>query len=376
MPIFRRKRDPESIRGNARIGLYGAEGVESVHVAWNGDDAAFHFLVPAYLDKILFNLGRMPEEQQALLGRVEDFIVSARDRVDRYGSGLFASAGVAPLASDPPPGRPFAEIEVEVAFLEERGRAGATTDFRPMEASNERVAELGLWMLWDLSVAAAGGDDGAVHFLLDVVEAQCGHYRRNGMPTVTNLGAAPFLGLTGVLSRDMGENDHSQDTGVDVDARLASQLREDVDAVFPRDGAEPEPSWGFFVLPNTQTAPIVGLSRDPRSGHRLTPVFFVAASERERLAALMLGLFEGTNGKALLFHQCGEADRPFLFVPLLYHLVDEEGFVDAMRGYLSGSQGVAWFEERCELLIEHDGRSYRAVPGAEGSVEVVIEAAD
>ncbi len=202
-----------------------------------------------------------------------------------------------------------------------------------MQAANERVAELGLWMLWDLSVAAGGGDQGAVRFLLDVLEAQCAHYRRDGMPTLANLGAAPFQASTEVLSRDVGEDDHRQDLPIEVDKRLLAQLRKDVDDAFPG-GTEPELSWGFFVLPNTPTAPIIGLSRDPRSGPRLTPVFFVAASERENLDDLMLGLFEGTDGQALLFHQCGHPDRPFLFVPLIYHLVDEKRFVGAMREYL------------------------------------------
>jgi hypothetical protein len=90
-----------------------------------------------------------------------------------------------------------------------------------------------------------------------------------------------------------------EDIAIGIGKRLLSQLREDVDAAFPRDGAEPDPSWGFFVLPNTPAAPVVGLSRDPRSGHLLTPVFFVAASERWRLDDLMLGLFEGTDPDAL-----------------------------------------------------------------------------
>lgn len=200
--LKRRKKEPEALTGRAVVGLYGNDSVESVHVEFSGESAAIHFLVPSYFDKILFNLTAMPGEQRMLLDRVEEFVVSARQKLDRYG-GIFASAGKVPLAAERPRGKPFAKVTVEAMFFEEAGRAMASTEFAPLEATNDTVAELGLWTLWDWSVAAGGGEDAAVDFLLDVLERQCASYRAHGMPDVASLGSAPFEAVTQRLAQDM-----------------------------------------------------------------------------------------------------------------------------------------------------------------------------
>lgn len=201
--LKRRKKEPEALTGRAVVGLYGKDSVESVHVEFSGESAAIHFLVPSYFDKILFNLTEMPAEQRILLDRVEEFVASAREKLDRYG-GIFASAGEVPLAAERPRGKPFAKVTVEAMFFEEAGRAMASTEFAPLEATNDTVAELGLWTLWDWSVAAGGGEDTAVDFLLDVLERQCAYYRVNGMPDLASLGSAPFEAVTHRLAQDMG----------------------------------------------------------------------------------------------------------------------------------------------------------------------------
>lgn len=195
MGLFRRRREPESIRGRAIVGLYGSDDVESVHVAWSGGDAAIYFLVPAYLDKILFNLSAMPPEQERLLQKVEEVIEASRAKLIEYGNGYFASVGVAPLTSTAPAEKPFAEIDVEVALIAEAGVAGATMEFRPVQATNERVAEIGLWMLWDWTIASGSGEQTAVSFLLDLLSRQCRYYRENGMPQIWELGQVPFAVL-------------------------------------------------------------------------------------------------------------------------------------------------------------------------------------
>lgn len=197
-----------------------------------GDDAAIHFLVPAYLDKILFNLTQMPSEQAELLARVEEFVDAAYEKLKRYG-GVFTTVGVAPLSTERPLGSPFAEIEAEVSFIEEAGRAGAVTNFRPLEAANERVAELGLWALWDWSVAAGSADDAAVEFLLDVLSVQCAHYRTNGMPTLLALGIAPFFALTRRLSEEMGTADGTQSTPADANTRRSTDANRKQEAITP-----------------------------------------------------------------------------------------------------------------------------------------------
>ena len=89
----------------------------------------------------------------------------------------------------------------------------------------------------------------------------------------------------------------------------------------------------------------------------------------------MAGIFEGTGGQALLFHQAGREERPpFLIVPLMYHLTDPTSFTTAMTEYLSRLEGVVWLEERCELGIEHKGHSYRARQGPDGSLQVSTDA--
>jgi hypothetical protein len=53
-------------------------------------------------------------------------------------------SSIAPVTASRPSGRYAEEVVVEVVFLDEQGRAGATTDFIPPRAATERVAELGL----------------------------------------------------------------------------------------------------------------------------------------------------------------------------------------------------------------------------------------
>jgi len=104
-------------------------------------------------------------------------------------------------------------------------------------------------------------------------------------------------------------------------------------------------------------------------GPRLAPVFWAGTiDDEELLYAVGTGLFAGTDGKALLWHTLHHGASAFLVIPLMFHLVDEVGFVAAVRSYLReyDPSKVPWFEERCELVIVHNGLSQRAVP-AEGS---------
>lgn len=154
------------------------------------------------------------------------------------------------------------------------------------------------------------------------------------------------------------------------------QLKEDVGAAFPQGGDEPEPRWDVFVL-GVPGAPVTSISRDPRSGPRLAPVFFVGASDREILDSVARQAYEGTSGLAPLFHQVSWEGRPFLLIPLMLHMVDATSFSESMTKFLSESrfEGLAWFVEPCEVLITHEGRNFKAVPGADGSFQVISEVA-
>jgi hypothetical protein len=379
----RRKEEDDSIRGQALVGLYGADHVEAAHVRWDGADAAIHFLVPAYLDKSLFNLGRMPADQSALLERVEHFVADAREKLESYGSGFLAATRKVSLAVERPDARPFITIQVEATFHEDAARASASTEFTPLEATNESVAELGLWILWDWSVLAGSGESTAVRFLLDVLSNQCAYYREHGMPGIATVGEASFVALTRRLSDDMSAEGVAIEPAADPgDADLrdtvnpVAQLRALVSAAFPEDSKEPEPQWGIFALA-VRGAPVMSISRDARSGPRIVPVFFVGAPDPDALVSVGRGAYEGTGGLAPLFHTVSHDEHSFLMVPLMFHLVDANGFLEAMRAYLESLEidGLTWIDERCEVGITHEGRSYKAVPDGDGSLSVTSRVA-
>lgn len=156
---------------------------------------------------------------------------------------------------------------------------------------------------------------------------------------------------------------------------MVSQLRADVDVALPEHSENPEPSWQMLVLANPD-APVTSISRDARAGLRLTPVYFIRATDSETFGSMMMGLYEGTGALAPLFHQLVRHDRPFLVVPLMYHLVDARSFCAAVEEYLGepGFEQVVWFKDSCEVRITHRESSFRAVPGGDGSVQVISRA--
>jgi hypothetical protein len=51
-------------------------------------------------------------------------------------------------------------------------------------------------------------------------------------------------------------------------------LRSAIEEWLPERGEAEQPAWSTLVLPGAASAPVVAISRDPRSGPRLAPVFF------------------------------------------------------------------------------------------------------
>jgi hypothetical protein len=154
--------------------------------------------------------------------------------------------------------------------------------------------------------------------------------------------------------------------------RLKQQIAEELPI---REHGEPE--YIILELPNTPSAPGIGVSRDPRFGPRPAPVFFVGFKGEEKLVEVMASLPEKTNGKALLMHQLGgDGETPFLMVPPMFHLVGMEEFAEAMRAYLGeyaeDDEEVAWLEEKCELLIYDKGQTFHALPVEDGSPSFAV----
>jgi hypothetical protein len=151
-------------------------------------------------------------------------------------------------------------------------------------------------------------------------------------------------------------------------------LRSAIEAWLPEHGEAAEPAWSILALHGVASAPVLSISRDPRSGPRLAPVFFIGVAHQDALAAIGRGLYEGTQHVAKLFHTVLVPPKGgFLVVPCLYHVDDLSRFSAATTQHLTSLEArrVAWLEERCEVLIVDEGTSYKAVLGAGDSLEVV-----
>jgi hypothetical protein len=254
MGFFRRRR---VIKGEAFIRLYGhgprADQLSASTVRWKGDDDALPYLLPAYFDKILFNLAPMPGEQQALLERFTEFVSGAQaDLVSTPDTTVDARIELAPVVEEPVSEQPLAEIRVELSLIPEQERAGAATHFAPIDAENETIAELGWWTLWDWSVQPVRGNKPMVASLLDALAVQLAHYRRHGVPGLMDLGIAPYVALQG----DAAEPDYPNEIGAPEVLELGAEL-------FARDPLQYQRRAGQIV------ADTVGRPRLSDAGKRL-----------------------------------------------------------------------------------------------------------
>jgi len=153
--------------------------------------------------------------------------------------------------------------------------------------------------------------------------------------------------------------EHAED---DTD-ELLRRLQEDVEAELPSDNGEPEPTTRIIALTSTPDAPIIAVSRDPRSGPMLTPVFFAAAKDEATLDELVAGLLRDVSAQAPVFHAMGSGEHLFLMVPLMFHLVDADEFLAHIDAYLGRweERGVVFEDEDCEVRITHRGMSHTAI---------------
>lgn len=254
--FFRRKRVTGG--GEALIRLYGhgptADQLTASTVQWKGDADALPYLLPAYFDKIVFNLALMPREQQALLERFAGFVNRARADLARTpGTMVDARIELAPIIDEPPSEQPVAVIRVELILIPEQGRAGAATYFTPVEAENETVAELAWWTLWDWSVRPFGDNKALVEFILNALAVQLAHYRRRGVPGLMDLGRAPYAALQTAAA------------GLDDSAEIAEPERLELEAeLFAGDPLNDETDDG--ASEETKEGGIVGVLNGELSG--------------------------------------------------------------------------------------------------------------
>lgn len=144
---------------------------------------------------------------------------------------------------------------------------------------------------------------------------------------------------------------------------LRVQLLADIEDTLPSDNGEPEPTTRILMLANAPDAPIITVSRDPRSGPKCVPVFFIAAADPTTLGELVTRLYRETNELAPLYHSMGREEQPFMMVPLMFHLAEADDFRTTVHQYLAGwaAHDVVYELESCEVTIVHRGMAHKAV---------------
>lgn len=163
-----------------------------------------------------------------------------------------------------------------------------------------------------------------------------------------------------------------------MDDSLRTRLRAAVDAAFRIDNGELQPSWQ--AIHTTQGSPSLLLSRDPRAGERLTPVFFAACGDRPANLALMEKIYEGSGRLAGISQLVAGSDGlSFIAVPPMFHVVPIDAFVERVTGFfrdVEATQSIAWTAESCELLIGQHGYLFRHASGDDGRVRTIRAAVD
>jgi hypothetical protein len=176
----------------SEITLHFEEGengaLEAVVVSSYGDVDYAPFLPAVYLDKILANAKDIPGASLGTLSRACEFFAQAREAWPQQPDAVLS--GLVPLREEWSTD-PDARIDVQLIESYETERLGATTEFEPLTAMNETVAELGLWALWDWTIQLLSED--GIADTLRRMTAQCAYYQEHGIPGVWELGIAPFV---------------------------------------------------------------------------------------------------------------------------------------------------------------------------------------
>ncbi|MDA7633160.1 hypothetical protein N8766_03550 [bacterium] len=137
-------------------------------------------------------------------------------------------------------------------------------------------------------------------------------------------------------------------------------LDADMDKELPVDSGGDEPFWLVLALPGT-SAPIVALSRDPRAGRTVVPVFFVAVDKPAVLTELAKNIPKWSSGKMPLWHEiAGGQTGGFAVFPFLFDRGDDpKMFADVALKLgnimVSSSIGCAFYVAGCSVMITRDG---------------------
>jgi hypothetical protein len=171
--------------------------LEAVVVDLDGDSRISVFLPAAYLDKILVDARDIPGVSSETLKRVSWFFTELV--VARRTNPAIVGDGRLPLR-DEWPTDPDLTIEVQLIVSEESERAGrlrAITNFEPPDSQNQTIAEfgftaaeLGFFAIWDTLARTWRRE-----FMDEAIEPMrtlCSLYSERGIPSLTELGAAPF----------------------------------------------------------------------------------------------------------------------------------------------------------------------------------------
>jgi hypothetical protein len=181
--------EPDSVGPGQEIAEPGVE--------WTGDDRVRPLVLPAYFDRILFQLADKPAERRALYERCRDFAEATQRQLETTALWdietppdhfLVRAGAVQPTT-----------IEVEVEVDQKRQSAAASARYRPRSSQNDTVAELGFWALWEWMLQMAKQQQLILGRTLDLFASQCAYYRQHGFPERGTLGAAPFAPLAMTL---------------------------------------------------------------------------------------------------------------------------------------------------------------------------------
>ncbi|MGA1546417.1 MAG: hypothetical protein ACO349_05665 [Flavobacteriaceae bacterium] len=121
-----------------------------------------------------------------------------------------------------------------------------------------------------------------------------------------------------------------------------------------------EPRWMVLALPGT-SAPVVALSRDPRNGKAVIPVFCVAVDNPAVLTELAKNITSRSSGKMPLWHVVpGEETGGLAMFPFLFDRDDDSKlFVDLAlkigEVMVSSSINCAFQVVGCSAMITRDG---------------------
>ena len=137
-------------------------------------------------------------------------------------------------------------------------------------------------------------------------------------------------------------------------------LDADMDRELPAEATNDKPGWRVLALPGT-SAPVVALSRDPRNGKAVVPVFFVAVEKPAVLTELAKNITSRSSGKMPLWHviQGGETGGFAVFPFLFDRDNDPDMFIDLAlelgNVLVSSALGCAFYVAGCSMMITQDG---------------------